>query len=62
MQYVCPYCGVSSGVRCKTKSGKRASMMHSWRTEPLRIMWNVGYHEGIEVEKRWRDAMVEGQQ
>lgn len=43
--YICPYCRAGYGQWCKTKSGKRATWLHSSRQWPLQQAWGAGYQE-----------------
>lgn len=42
----CPRCYASAGVRCRTKTGNRAKLLHAGRVGPFYEAWRIGYREG----------------
>lgn len=59
----CGYCRVPAGTRCRTKTGRRATWLHTARSWPIQEAWSSGYCESedysqIDLRAR-RDALRE---
>jgi hypothetical protein len=55
LRYKCEYCTASPGFWCRTLRGARATMLHSDRTEGVRLSWLDGFEEGL------KDARLEAE-
>jgi hypothetical protein len=53
LRYKCEYCTASPGQWCRTLRGAKATMLHSVRSEGVRLAWLDGYEEG-QQEGEWR--------
>lgn len=44
----CPLCGARPGVKCRTRTGRRATWQHTGRTQSVYDAWRIGYEEGLQ--------------
>ena len=51
LRYKCEYCTAGPGFWCRTIRGAKATMLHSERTEGIRLAWLDGWDEGKEEGK-----------
>jgi len=46
LRYKCEYCTAGPGFWCRTIRGAKATMLHSDRTDGVRLAWLDGWEEG----------------
>jgi hypothetical protein len=59
LRYKCEYCTASPGSWCRTLRGARATMLHSDRTDGVRLSWLDGYEEGLKDKQDELDRQEE---
>jgi hypothetical protein len=47
LHYRCEYCLAPPGIWCRTRRGAVATTLHSARSDPIRLAWLDGWHEGL---------------
>ena len=58
----CPYCHQPAGQHCITKSGNRATWLHSGRTQPMYLAWVQGLEDGEHDMAHWYLQALQSQQ
>jgi hypothetical protein len=52
LRYKCEYCTAGPGFWCRTLKGAKATMLHSDRTDGVRLAWMEGWEDANRLAEK----------